>query len=70
MEATPPLLGGVLVAAGLFTALWSSVVALKCFAEAHRFSVWRALGAGAVSIAVIIGPIVGLVVAASLFAAN
>jgi hypothetical protein len=68
MDATPPFVAGVLVSAGVIAALWSSLVGLKCFAEAHRFSVWRALGTGAVSLAVVVGPIVGLVLAASLLA--
>ena len=46
MFDNPGLLLGrlALLVLGLCLSLWQIVIKLKCLAEAHRFSAWRALG--------------------------
>jgi len=46
IEGNPPaaLFFGLLVLAQTLVGFWGLVIGLKCIAEAHRFSAWRALG--------------------------
>lgn len=39
--------------------LWGGVLAVKCLAEVHQFSAWRALGAIALALAVVVVLVVG-----------
>ena len=47
IEGNPPaaLFFGLIVLAQTLVGFWGLVIGLKCIAEAHRFSAWRALGA-------------------------
>jgi Yip1-like protein len=47
IEENPPaaLFLGLLGLVQVIMALWGTLITLKCIAEAHRFSAWRALGA-------------------------
>jgi hypothetical protein len=64
METTgPTVLFGFLLA-GVVALIWSSVVGIKCFAEVHRFSAWRAIGASLLGLAVVFGPVIALILVA------
>jgi len=45
------------LAIGVFLSIWRFFVALKCLAEAHRFSAWQALGAVLIGFVLLVIPV-------------
>ena len=54
---------GVMLMIESVLGLWQLVVFLKCVAEAHRFSTWRALGVIAMEVLVVLAPVAVIVLA-------
>ena len=44
-------------AVGVMLSIWNFVIYLKCVAEVHRFSAWRALGATFIPVLILVGSI-------------
>jgi hypothetical protein len=70
---SPPQLDGIgpqvaVMVLGAVFSVWSSVVALKCFAEVHGISTGRAVAAGLVGVAVVVVPVVVILAAIVLIA--
>jgi hypothetical protein len=55
----PPLDSTIItvMAVGVPLSIWSFVIYLKCVAEVHRFSAWRALGATFIPVLILVGGI-------------
>jgi hypothetical protein len=66
IDGNPPaaLLFGLLQLAQTLICFWGFLITLKCIAEAHRFSAWRALGAFVV-VGLMVAVPVGLVMVAA-----
>jgi len=60
-EADPFVVLGVLLAP-LVPAIWSIVTAVQVYAEVHQFSAWRSIGAGLLTVVIILGPLIALAV--------
>jgi hypothetical protein len=54
-----PLVTGLLQ---IMVAMWAFVIYLKCLAEAHRFSAWRALGASIFAFFIVVAILIGLMI--------
>jgi len=62
VDASPPALSVALLLVGVAILMWSSVVGIKCFAEVHRFSAWKAIGAGVMALGVALGLILAVAI--------
>ncbi|MCP3902589.1 MAG: DUF3857 domain-containing protein [Planctomycetes bacterium] len=53
---------GAMAAVQIISAVWTVVALVRCLAEAHRFSAWRAFGAVLLLVGVFVGLVLGLAV--------